>query len=105
MERTVYDKQEWRELPRDGECVVAFLFGEAAGECHGRIDRHHVDPPDERSIQVCARHHPRLEAARRHLLDPPKWKTCPHGPYVHRYAGAREACERRLNGVRELTAA
>jgi hypothetical protein len=99
MERTEYDKQAWRDLPRDGECIVAFLFGDSAGECHGRIDRHHVDPPHPRSVQCCARHHPKLEAARRHLTEEPRqrWKPCPHPAGTHRYPGAREACERRLN--------
>src|SRR5262245_15563766 len=99
MERTEYDKQEWRDLPRDGECIVAFLFGESAGECHGRIDRHHVDPENsDRSVQCCASHHPMLEAARRHLLKPkPTWKRCTH---AHPYPGGRAECERRLN--REL---
>lgn len=101
----LYDKQSWRDLPRDGECVIAHLFGDRAGECHGRIDRHHVDPPSDRSVQVCARHHPKLETALRHILDPPEWKTCPHKIGTHRYAGAKEACERRLNGVRELDTA
>jgi len=100
MERTEYDKQSWRDLPRDGECIVAFLFGDSAGECHGRIDRHHVDPPHPRSVQCCARHHPMLEAARRSLLKKPERKRCTH---FHPYPGGREECERRLN--QELEAA
>jgi hypothetical protein len=100
MEAKIYNSQEWRELPRDGECVVSFLFGERAGPCHGLIDRHHVNPPDERSVQVCHRHHPMLESARRRLFGEPRWKSCPH---IHRTREARESCERRLN--RDLVAA
>lgn len=97
MDSEVYNTRAWRELPRDGECVVAYLFGDRAGACDGQIDRHHVDPPHDRSIQVCKRHHPKLEAALRHLDDRPVWRRCPHRPGVHRYPGAREACERALN--------
>lgn len=96
MHREAYSSREWRDLPRDGECVVAFLFGLRAGRCSGPIHRHHVDPPDERSVQVCRRHHPKLEAALRHLDDGPAWRRCTH---EHRYPGAREACERRLNAA------
>lgn len=102
MERSVYDSQEWRRLPRE-LCVVALLFGGRAGPCHGRIDRHHVDPPHDRSIQVCARHHPKLETALRHLEESPRpWKRCPH---QHRSRESREACERRLNADLVPTAA
>lgn len=94
MEAKVYNTQDWRELPRDGECAVAYLFGDSVGPCHGAIDRHHVDPPNERSIQVCHRHHPMLEAARRRVVAKPEWKRCPH---THRSREARESCERRLN--------
>lgn len=99
MHATVYSKREWRELPRDGECVVGFLFAEAVGPCDGAIHRHHVDPddPTSRSVQVCARHHPALQAALRRLARPPAWKRCPHKPGTHRYRIGREACERRLN--------
>lgn len=99
MEKTAYDRQDWRELPRDGECVVSFLFGEVVGDCHGRIDRHHVDPndPDSRSFQVCARHHPKVQAILRRLLKLPKWRRCPHKPGTHRYRSGLEACERQLN--------
>lgn len=96
MEREAYFTREWRELPRDGECVVAFLFGLRAGDCAGPIHRHHVDPPDERSVQVCERHHPRLEAALRHLHEATPERRCTH---EHRYPWAREACERRMNAL------
>lgn len=102
MDQRIYDSQEWRELPRDGECAVTYLFGDSFGPCHGVIDRHHVDPPHERSIQICHRHHPMLEAIRRYLLDrsQPRWRRCPH---THRTREGRESCERRLN--RQLIAA
>lgn len=99
MERQAYDRRSWRRLPRD-YCVVADLFGPTVGECSGYIHRHHVDPedPDSRSLTVCNSHHQRLHAALRALEAPEKgWKRCPHPPGTHRYPGAREACERRLN--------
>ena len=106
MEKTVYDRRKWRELPRDGECAVAFLFAEAAGPCRGLITRHHVDPedPESRSYQVCIAHHNRVQATLRRLLEPPKWKRCPHKPGTHRYKEGKEACERMLNRdlLREL---
>ena len=94
MDAKVYNSQEWRDLPRDGECVVSFLFGARAGACRGLIHRHHVDPPDERTVQICARHHPQLEAALRQLDRQPHWRHCPH---THRSREARLVCERRLN--------
>jgi hypothetical protein len=98
VEREAYYTRAWRELPRDGECVVAFLFGRTAGDCAGAIHRHHVDPddPESRSLQVCASHHPKLQAALRRLSARPTWRRCPH---EHRYPGARVACEARLNGL------
>jgi len=97
MEHRVYNRRAWRELPRD-ECVVAFLFGEAVGPCSHPIDRHHVDPddPDSRSVQVCHRHHPSLQAALRVLTRPVRRRRCPH---VHRYDHARRECEARLNAA------
>jgi hypothetical protein len=101
MERTVYDSQAWRELPRE-RCIVEVLLGDAAGDCGGLIHRHHVDPddPNSRTVEVCAVHHPKIHAALRALTENSQreWRRCPHGPGAHRYAGAREACERRLNG-------
>jgi len=98
MDRAAYQRQSWRDLPRDGECAVSWLFGQAAGPCSGLIHRHHVDPddPDSRSLQVCASHHPKLQAALRHLEDKPRWRRCRH---EHRYPQARAECERRLNAV------
>lgn len=99
MERTAYDKREFRRLPRDF-CVVEYLFGPVVEDCHGLIHRHHVDDldPDSRTVPVCQRHHPQLQAALRRLRRPEsEWKPCPHPPGTHRYPGAREACERRLN--------
>jgi hypothetical protein len=96
MTAALYSTREWRELPRDGTCVISFLFGEeAVGPCHGETHRHHVIPgePTSRSVQVCASHHPTLEAALRRLRRPRR-RTCPH---VHRTREAREQCEARLN--------
>jgi hypothetical protein len=69
MTRPDLNTREWRDLPRDGECVAEFLFGEAAGDCHGLMHRHHVRPRDPRSrtYLVCARHHPTIEAFLRNL--------------------------------------
>ena len=105
MDKTVYDKRAWRNLPRD-RCEVAYLFGDVIGPCKGMIHLHHTDPadPGSRTIQVCNSHHQRLHAALRALLTPsePVWKTCPHKPGTHRYAEGKAACERRLNGVSEV---
>ena len=103
MERSVYDTRAWRELPRDGECVAEFLFGDAAGPCRGLTHRHHVRPgdPTSRTYQACAGHHPVIEGFLRRLRDRADrvrgYRRCPHKPGVHRYPGAREACERMLN--------
>ena len=101
MERTAYDRASWRELPRSGDCAISFLFGDAVGPCGGLIHRHHVDPDDSdsRSFQVCARHHPRVQAALRRLVSPRPWRRCPH---EHRTREGREACERRLNATQSL---
>lgn len=104
MGATLYSTRAWRELPRDGPCVVRFLFDEAAGPCAGLMHRHHVIPGHSasRSVQVCASHHPKLEAALRLLVKPPEleWVPCPHKPGTHVYEGARESCERNLNRQR-----
>ena len=47
--------------------------------------------PDGPTVWVCERHHPMLESLARRIL---KWKRCTH---AHRYPGAREACEQKLN--------
>jgi hypothetical protein len=100
MERPVYDKRSFRNLPRE-RCEVEYLFGPAIGPCKGLIHLHHTDPedPDSRTIQVCNSHHQRLHAALRALLTPsePVWKSCPHPPGTHRYAAGKEACERKIN--------
>ena len=96
MDREVYMKRSWRNLPRDF-CVIEYLFGEVVGECVGVIDLHHVRPgdPDSRHIPVCHRHHPQLEATLRRLSAPERaWKRCGHR---HSTREGREACERRLN--------
>ena len=109
MERHVYDVQRWRDLPRTN-CIIEVLFGDVAGPCGDRIDRHHIDKndPESRTVEVCLVHHPTLEAFLDALLvgkaaAKPLWKKCPHGRGAHRYPGAREECERKLNA--ELAAA
>ncbi|HSE46091.1 MAG TPA: hypothetical protein VLA89_12265 [Gemmatimonadales bacterium] len=99
MATTPYYTRRWRRLPRT-RCEAAELLG---GECAGPIHRHHVHPislggdPEGESVEVCSRHHPMLEALARKIHGLPEWKRCPHGPGAHRYPGAREDCERRLN--------
>lgn len=69
-------------------------------ECSGPVHLHHVHPLSAggdafgRTVEVCRRHHPMLEALARRVYGEPEWKTCPH---QHRTREAREACERRLN--------
>lgn len=78
-------------------CALADLLPD---DCRGSLHSHHVMPrsaggADEGpQVWVCAHHHPMLEHLARRVL---RWKTCPHRPGTHRYPGAREACERRLN--------
>lgn len=110
METTGHTWDEIRALAieRDGSrCTVGWLLG---GDCHETLDAHHLIPREEGGpdtlgnlITACHRHHPMVEAIRREVLRRRGWKRCPHGPGVHRYAGAREACERNLN--RHLIAA
>jgi hypothetical protein len=83
----LYDKREWRRLPRE-ECVLDWL-----GECAGPIHLHHVHGHEsEETVPVCSRHHPMAEKLRR--PERRSWRRCTHN---HRYPGAREECERRLN--------
>ena len=102
MHREVYNTRAWRDLPRDGECAAAYLFGSAAGPCSGLIHRHHVDPEDpaSRTYEACAGHHPVIESFLRRLRERADRlegrRRCRH---EHRYPGAREACERRLNAA------
>lgn len=93
MNRTVYDTQAWRDLPRD-YCIVGELLG--SGSCGGLIHHHHVDPADpaSRTVQVCAAHHPQIHAVLRGLDRPVR--RCTHR---HPYRAGREACERRLNAA------
>ena len=101
-----YTGPEWAALrervrERDGSrCTVGWLLG---GPCHDRLDVHHIIPRDERPdlelredncVSICARHHPMLEALRRHLLSRREPRRCPHR---HTNRAGREACERRLN--------
>ena len=92
--RSVYNRQSWRDLPRD-YCAVHELLDTAAGPCTGLIHHHHVDPldPDSRTVQVCAGHHSRIHALLRGLGSS-RPRRCTH---THRYDWARRECERRLN--------
>jgi hypothetical protein len=101
MDATAYNRRSHRDLPRDVECVVSALLGDLVGDCHGVIDRHHTDPddPDSATLPVCKRHHPRLQALVRLIVKPKLRRRCPHPPGSHRYAHAREECERRLNAA------
>lgn len=97
-----HDTVEWRDLreqirERDGRCLLWRL-----GDCHGLLDVHHIDPVSEgrgdpldpeRCFTACRRHHPMIEAVIRRSK---RWRRCTHD---HRYPGAREACERRLNAA------
>lgn len=102
MSQRIYDNTRWRStreevLTRDGSCTYSRLLG---GECSGPLHVHHLDPAHydpfdpEGLIAICEFHHPKLEAIRRALMSARGWKRCTH---EHRYPGAREACERRLN--------
>ena len=93
MERTVYNRREWRNLPRD-YCIVDELLGAAAGPCKGLIHHHHVDPtdPDSRTVQCCAAHHATVHKVLRGLSR--QRRRCTHN---HRYEHARRDCEARLN--------
>lgn len=104
MRTSVYDTPAWqaaraRVLARDADrCTVARLIG---GDCHPRLDVHHITPvseggapyDDDNLLTVCARHHPMLEALRRHLTREPQRPRCRHH---HPYPGGREECERRM---------
>lgn len=89
-----------RVLAREKICNGRFL----GGRCSPVLDVHHILPreeggtdEDENLLVLCHRHHPMLEALRREILKRRGWKRCTHKPGVHRYPGAREACERNLN--------
>lgn len=106
MDARFYHSPEWRAvaalaIERDGRrCTVSRLLG---GSCSPRLHAHHLDragdPLDVDNVATaCDRHHPRWEAVRRAVVErrPPRRRRCPH---QHRYPGAREACERRLNAA------
>ena len=104
-----WDSIRDRILARDGRrCTVSRLIG---GGCKGDLHVHHIVPRDEGGTDeddnlgtTCARHHPMWEALRAAILE---WREranprrrCHHSS--HRYPGAREACERRLNRERQV---
>lgn len=92
-----------RVIARDGGCSGRFL----GGACSEIIDVHHILPREEGGtdemdnlMALCHAHHPMLEALRRSILRRrPSHRRCRHR---HVYPGAREECERRLNGLVEL---
>lgn len=98
--QTPYNTTRWRDLPRNGFCEVGRLLGTECDD--GPLHRHHVQPLSAggedfgRTVLVCKRHHPSLEALARRVWNEPKWKTCPHH---HTTRESREACERKLNGI------
>jgi len=95
MERSVYNRTSWRDLPRD-YCAVKEILGEAVGPCRGLIHHHHVDPtdPDSRTVQCCNSHHQKIHAVLRNLASEVPVRRCTHH---HRYDWARRECERKLN--------
>lgn len=101
MQKSVYDKRSFRNLPRE-ICTVEAILGDAVEPCTGLIHLHHSDPEDPSSklVAVCAGHHPKLHALLRTLTASTErsqtgWKRCTHR---HPYPGGKEACEARLNG-------
>lgn len=96
---TPYNTRKWRGLSRSGTCAVGELLGT---ECSGRLHLHHVHPLQAggdqfgRTVPVCEKHHPSLEALARRVWGEPEWKHCTH---THPYPGGREECERRLNAA------
>lgn len=94
-----WDEIRARVIARDGSrCTVGWLLG---GACSEVLHVHHIVPREDGGsdemtnlLTACERHHPMVEAVRREVLHRRGWRRCPH---EHRYPGAREACERRLN--------
>jgi 5-methylcytosine-specific restriction endonuclease McrA len=97
-----------RVLERDAyTCAVGLLFG-LEDECSDVLDVHHRKArrsggtnDDENLYVLCRRHHSMVEAMLRRLergeeITSGRLRRCAHD---HRYPGAREACERRLNDV------
>lgn len=91
-----------RVIARDAGCSGRFL----GGPCSQTLDVHHIIPrdrggtdEDDNLMCLCHRHHPMIESLRMAILSkrPPRAIKCRH---AHRYPGAREACERRLNRAR-----
>lgn len=96
-----------RVIARDGGCSGRFL----GGLCSEVIDVHHILPrdhggtdDDDNLMALCHVHHPMLEALRRSILErrARSYRRCRH---KHFYPGAREECERHLNGMVELPGA
>ena len=106
METDSWDEIRARVLERDGNrCTVGWLLG---GRCSRHLHTHHIVPrdlggtdDDDNLLTACARHHPMVEAIRNEIMRRRGWRRCPHAPGTHRYPGAKEACERRLNRSRQ----
>ena len=99
MKMETWESIRARIIARDRGCSGRFL----GGECSPILDVHHILPREEGGtdedsnlMALCHTHHPMLESMRRAILRRRRWRTCPH---EHRYAHAREACERRLNAA------
>lgn len=102
-----YDSAEWREFAagireRDGHrCTVAQFLG---GQCSGPLHVNHIRPrrthPDlqfdpTNCGTACASHHPQWEKLAKALLAHQE-RQRPRCTHSHRYAWAREECERRM---------
>ena len=86
----IYDRSDWRQLARDGECVGPELLG---GACSGLPHLHHLDEDGGRLLLLCARHHAALHGARRRLE---RRRVCRHRHFT---LEAKHQCERRLNAA------
>lgn len=101
MDASFYSTSAWRDLreqarSRDGNrCSVSRLLG---GDCSGLLHVHHLDPLADPLdldglLTVCQRHHPKIEAVRRSVLNYRGGSSpCPHR---HVTAEGRAQCERR----------
>lgn len=113
-----YSTARWRAISaqaraRDEQrCTVARLLG---GDCSPHLHAHHLIPVGEDDSRVydinnvvtaCAKHHPRLEALRRFVLQEHEQheEPRPRCPHHHPYPGGREACERRLARQQQVAA-
>lgn len=115
MSASLYSTALWqiarrRALKRDGNrCSVQRLLG---GACTATLHVHHLVPVEDGGdlysqdnlVTACSRHHPMLEALRRHVLAEVRNPSVPRCPHQHRSAEARRICERRMARERALVA-